>query len=120
MEGNSGRSGEDWEVVIAEDRGRDSDNDRARVGGHAPPVGQFWHLPSPSYFLEHVTSEFQQLPQGPVIQRAVINHPHKRLTESLNTDPRIKRENDIGYIPCKVHGWPENAGRENEGPNVRT
>jgi len=31
------------------------------------------------------------------------------MTQSLKTEPRIKRENNIGYILCKVHARMEMA-----------
>ena len=32
-------------------------------------------------------------------------HPHKKTTQSLTTEPRIKRKNSISYILCKVDVW---------------
>jgi len=36
------------------------------------------------------------------------------MTQSLKTEPRIKRENNIGYILCKVHARMEMANHKRQ------
>jgi len=46
------------------------------------------------------------------------------MIQSLKTEPRIKRENNIGYILCKVHMWKwpvkKRQTYQNEDQNLRT
>ena len=49
----------------------------------------------------------------------------QKSTQSLKTEPRIKRENTIGYILCNVHVCVEMASRkrqtyQNEAKNLCT